>query len=128
MNYETAYLEGGQEEVKVVEPCKRCGRRHSGICGIPAGVTLGFGARVGGIGSSSRSDQPVRGKPKHKGKSVNVLKEMLGQARAQEKKLSDMLNVIPIELPEYDDLLDRLGKLEALILQLTRQIIERERR
>ncbi len=110
-----------------MKPCKKCGRSHSGVvCGIPAGVTLGFGARVGGIGTSSRSDQPIKGKPRQKPKSVSVLNEMLREARAQEKKIADMIKIIPVKMPEYDQLLDTLGKLEAVILQLNRQIIERE--
>ena len=102
--------------------CQRCGRGHSGICGIPPGVTLGFGARIGS--SSSRSNQP--GKPRQKPKSANFLKGMLQEAKAHEKKLNDMLKVTLVNLPEYDDLLDRLGKLEQLILQLNWQIMVRE--
>ena len=109
-----------------MKPCPRCGRNHSGICGIPAGVTLGFGARVGGVGSSSRSNQPIKGKPKSIRKGVNVLKKLLEEARIQEKNVAHMMTVIPPELPEFDDLMDRLGKIERLILQLNQQIIARE--
>ena len=105
--------------------CPKCHRAHSGICGIPAGVTLGFGARVGGV---SQSEFAVEGKPKPVKKSVNVLKKLLEEARIQEKNVAHMLTVVPHELPEYDDLLDRLGKVEKLILQLNKQIIERELR
>lgn len=106
--------------------CPHCGRNHTGICGIPAGVTLGFGARVGGASATRRGELSIKGKPKVKRQSVSALKEMLITARGHEKKITDMLKVIPPELPEYDDLMDRLGKLEALILQLNYQIIERE--
>ena len=109
-----------------MKPCPRCGRNHSGICGIPAGVTLGFGARVGGVGSSSRSNQPIKGKPKPAKKGVSVLKKLLEEARIQEKNVAHMMTVIPPELPEFDDLMDRLGKIEKLILQLNQQIIARE--
>jgi len=105
--------------------CPKCQRAHSGICGIPPGVTLGFGARVGG---STRSNPPIKGKPRVNKLGVLVLKEMLRQARTHEKKIADMLKIIPVELPEYDLLLDRLAKVEALILQLNKQIIERESR
>jgi len=57
-----------------------------------------------------------------------VLKKLLEEARIHEKNIAHMLTVVVPELPEYDDLLDRLGKIERLILQLNRQIIERERR
>ena len=106
--------------------CPRCGRNHSGICGMPAGIGLGFGARIGGISSSSQSNQLIKGRSKQKLKSTSFLKEMLRQARTHEKKIADMMKIIPVELPEYDDLMDSLGKIEKLILQLNRQIIERE--
>ena len=108
--------------------CPKCQRTHSGICGIPPGVTLGFGARIGGIGTVTQSENIIKGKPKQKPKSASFLMEMLKQARGQEKKISDMLKVGPTELPEFDDLLDRLGKIEELICQLNWQIIERERK
>ena len=109
-----------------MKQCLRCGRNHSGICGIPPGVTLGFGARVGGVSSSSRTNRPIKGKPRQKPKSVSFLKEMLKQARMHEKETADMLKVVPTELPEYNELLDKLSKIERLILQLNLQIIERE--
>ena len=106
-----------------MKPCPKCHRAHGGICGIPAGVTLGFGARAG---SSSRSTQPIQGKPKSAKLGTSVLKKLLEEARIWEKDVAHLMTVIPSELPEYDDLLDRLGNLEHLILQLNRQIIERE--
>lgn len=88
-------------------------------------VGLGFGARVGGIHGVKQNDA-IKGKPKQKPKSVRFLKEMLREARTREKNIADMLKVAPKELPEYDDLLDRLAKLEKLILQVNLQIIEQE--
>ena len=109
-----------------MKTCPRCRRTHGGICGIPAGVTLGFGARVGSMGSSSQSASSIKGKPKQKPKSARFLKGMLVQARQHEKKIADMMKILPVELPEYDDLMNRLAKVEKLILQLNQQIIARE--
>ena len=106
--------------------CPRCGRNHSGICGIPPGVTLGFGARVGGVSRTGQSQFAAKGKPKSARKGVSVLKKLLEEARIQEKNVAHMMTVIPPELPEFDDLMDRLGKIEKLILQLNQQIIARE--
>ena len=109
-----------------MKPCSRCNRNHTGICSIPAGITLGFGAKVGGIGGVRQNQLSARGKPKPIHKSAVFLKEMLGKAREQEAKVNEMLKLVGLEMPECDDLLDRLGKLEYLILQLNQQIIERE--
>ena len=95
-----------------VDRCIRCKRFHSGICGIPPGVTLGFGARVG----NARQNQI-----KSKKESVKTLKDMLAQARVQESELTEKLRFAPI-----DSLLDDLSKVESLILQLVRQITVRE--
>ena len=109
--------------------CPKCGRNHSGICGIPPGVTLGFGARVGGISGATRQSQfSAKPKPKPVKKGVSVLKELLAEARIQEKNVSHMLSIVPSELPEFEQLLDRLSKIEQFILQLNRQIIARESR
>ena len=108
--------------------CLKCHRVHSGICGIPAGVVLRFGARVGNIRQSRSSPSPAQGKPKVKKPGTTVLKEMLLQAHIQEKKVFDLLKVLPFELPEYTELMDRASKLEQLIDQLNRQLIERESR
>jgi hypothetical protein len=109
-----------------MKPCPRCGRDHSGICGIPAGVTLGFGARLGGIASTNKQSQFSKTKPRSAKKGVSILKKLLEEAEIQEKNIAHMLTVVPSELPEYDELMDRLGKVEHLIFQLCRQIIERE--
>jgi len=106
--------------------CSRCGRAHSGICGIPGiGVRIG----IGGAGIPRRQPataSPIHTKPKSAKKGVGVLKKLLEEARIQEKNVAHMMTVIPPELPEFDDLMDRLGKIERLILQLNQQIIARE--
>ena len=107
--------------------CLKCHRGHRGVCGIPPRTILlstGFGARIGGI--SKTPDKEIKGKPKNKKPGTAVLKEMLVQSHIQVKAVMKMMRVLPPELEEYNMLLDRLGKLESLILQLNRQIISRE--
>lgn len=108
-----------------MKPCPRCGRNHVGLCGVPAGVALGFGARVGSSSLRSANPSELKGKPKAIKHSVVFLKDMLRQARMHEKELADVISVLPVELLT-DDVMDNLGKVEALILQLNLQIIERE--
>ena len=60
--------------------------------------------------------------------NANVLREMLTQAKVQEKKINDMMKILPSETLEYDLLIVRLSKIGNLILQLNQQIIERESR
>ena len=101
--------------------CPRCQRTHRGLCGIPSSVTIGTA-----VSSSQRTGQPLKGKPKVARKSVSVLQGLLEMARMHEEKVVELLAVVLPDLPEYDALLDRLGKLGALIAQLNRQIIARE--
>ena len=102
--------------------CPRCHRAHTGICGIPAGVTLGFGARRTG----KQSQFSIVGKPKVKKMSTSTLEILLVRAKRQLKKAVEMLTCTPIELPKYEQLLDRESKLNYLIKQLEQQIAVRE--
>ena len=95
------------------------------VRGRQIGVRIG----IGGVGIPRKqpaSASPIHTKPKIIGKGVKVLKELLAEARIHEKTVAHMLTVVPSKFPEYDDLLDRLAKLERLILQLNQQIIARE--
>ena len=107
--------------------CQKCLRAHSGICGIPAGVTLGFGARR--IGSASRDTSgeghPIQGKPSQTRHSTGTLEGMLAQSRIHLAKVLETLKAAPRELPEYGELLDREAALAFLIKQLISQIAMR---
>ena len=105
-----------------MKQCPRCQRYHSGLCGIPPGVTLGFGAHN------------IQKEEQNKGRMMNVrrrtmdrgvLDRLLKEARLKEEDIKDLLKVLPAELPEYDLCLDRLAKLESVIGQLNRQIINK---
>ena len=106
--------------------CPRCGRGHSGLCGIPAGVTRGFGARLGGVSIPRRSDHPIKGKPKQASKKATILDELLSEAQRQRGKVTELLKVIPAALPEYVELLDSEVRLAAYIRQLIGQIAARK--
>jgi len=108
----------------VMKSCPRCGRNHSGICGIPPGVTLGFGARVGGTTIGAAAPQPQtrkRASPKEaaiKVRSKQRLRSMLEWGEEEKRKVLAMLKVMPPEMVEYDQLLDRLTKLEETLRQI----------
>lgn len=104
--------------------CPRCGRGHNGSCGIPPSVTLGFGARVGGV--NGREPVATQKKPRQKPPEPIFLQSMLAQAREHLVKVRDMLKAIPPELSEYTELLDKESELSALIAQLVGQIAARE--
>lgn len=108
--------------------CPKCGRGHSGVCGIPPGVTLGFGARMGGVSGVGRDTATLvsQGKPKRKSPSTAVLESLLAHAREHQGKVQDMLAVLPAELPEYVELLDRESRLNAIVRQLIGQIAARK--
>lgn len=122
-----------------MERCSKCHRAHSGICGIPAGVTLKFGARIGGIGigstgtrksSSNTSSWPAHTVPKAKLSKTWLkkrgLEEMLDWGLEQEKKCMGMLKLLPAALPEYDEILGKLAKVQDVIVQIRQQIAVRK--
>jgi len=44
--------------------CPRCNRGHSGICGIPSGVTLRYGARRATVDTKHGATRHPRGRGK----------------------------------------------------------------
>ena len=108
-----------------MNPCPKCDRNHSGVCGIPAGVTRGFGARVGGVGIGGAGPRAAPGErthPKAAKPNTRILEGMLSQAEGHLGKVMEMLKVLPAEMPEFADLLDRETKLSHLIQQVIGQI------
>lgn len=113
--------------------CPHCGRGHSGICGIPAGVTLGFGARVGGLGIGSlgtggaapKQVTKQRASPKEaalRSKGKQHLRGMLEWGEEERQKVLEMLKVIPPEMEEYMQLTERLEKLDLVLKQVRQQL------
>lgn len=94
---------------RAMKQCARCGRFHTGLCSIPAGD----------------SSKTIKNKLKPIKKGTNVLEKLLEESLRREKEVTHLLTVVPSELPEYTQLLDRLSKLKDIILQLNRQIAER---
>ena len=112
--------------------CPRCGRTHSGVCGIPGvGVKVG----IGGVGIRRTNSQvnpdgyhiqnlaPQR---KKMGSTRAVLEEMLDWGHKEQQKCLDMLKKLPHEMPEYTQLLERHDKLTAIIHQLKVQLAAKE--
>lgn len=101
--------------------CKRCGRIHKGICGIPAGVTKGFGARVGGIKNIHKFDPVTKTKL-----GTDTLQGMLAWGEKEKAALLGMLKVIPHDMEEYNELLAKLEKLDATLVQIRLQLVVKE--
>ena len=83
---------------------------------------MGFGAR----GTGKQSPFSIVGKPKVKKLSASTLEALLVGAKRQLKEVVEMLTYTPIELQEYEQLLDRESKLNYLVKQLEQQIAVRE--
>lgn len=116
--------------------CPRCGRGHSGVvCGIPSiGVRIGIGGvgiggtRVGGLGTGGAAPKQVtkqRASPKEaalKSKAKRHLEGMLAWSEGERQKVLEMLKVIPPEMGEYMQLVERLEKLEQVLKQARLQL------
>lgn len=107
--------------------CLRCPRHHSGPCGIPAGVTLGFGARR--ISANGREDgfeihaqerkkkvarQPILSTPE--------LGEALVLAVGVQGVCRSLLLALPHKLPLYDRVLQQYDQAEELITRLRQRV------
>ena len=111
--------------------CQRCGRGHSGLCGIPPRITLGFKIGIGGLGggmrqaSSSLRTEIKHGRPKATKLSTSVLEGLLEEGHKHYKEVTEMLKQLPPSMPEYDQLLDKESKLKSTINQILGQIQSR---
>ena len=113
--------------------CPRCYRAHSGVCGIPGiGVRIGIGGTgIGGARTSSRQSDvyplhsEAKAKPKKRKLTKHGLEEMLDWGMEQEQKCRGMLKVLPPELPEYQQLLEKLEQVIAVNEQVRRQLAAR---
>lgn len=116
--------------------CSRCGREHSGVCGIPSiGVRIGIGGvGIGGQRAGSRSDAyPLNtsSRPKSKPRrklSHRTLEDILAWGEANEKMVMAVLKALPFELPEYDAALASLEKLQATLTIIRQQLASRKGR
>ena len=113
---------GNEPERRRMIQCTRCGRHHTGICGIPPGVTRGFGART------ISSPDVGHTRPRPTAKSTALLDGLLALAKEHYQKVIELLKVMPKEMEEYSEVLDREGKLSALVKQLMAQIDGRSRK
>ncbi|KPJ52615.1 MAG: hypothetical protein AMJ37_02550 [Dehalococcoidia bacterium DG_18] len=116
--------------------CPRCGRPHSGACGIPSnGVRVGAGAtavRAVGARTLVPDSYPISVGPVKPKQSTQltkrVLHELLNWGVEQERKTVEMLRVLPSEMPEYEQLLEHLDKVIETNRQVRVQIALRKNR
>ena len=112
-----------------VTQCPRCGRPHSGICGIPGmGVRIATGAgsrpirrRSSMTDSYSIDAKPAKAKPK-RWLTKHGLEELLDWGLEQERKCKEMLKALPSEMEEYQTILERLDKAMEVNEQIRKQI------
>ena len=80
--------------------CPRCQRPHSGLCGIPPGVTKGYGAHVN---ASDRVASPKRAvaKAHRRERGRDVLQDWrLDQLRDECRQLEAKMKSLPLESDE----------------------------
>ena len=110
--------------------CPMCGRHHSGLCGIPRiGVKIGAGTTGA---RAVRGQTPVpdsysvsarSGKSKQGAQlAKRSLEELLDWGMEQERNTAQMLKVLPSEMPEYQQLLERLDRVISTNHQVRAQI------
>ena len=109
--------------------CPRCGRQHSGICGIPSiGIRIGIGGTGIRRQETTSNRFPIHTKPSSRIKlTKHGLEEMLDWGIEQEKKCMNMLKVLPSEMKEYNQILERLDKVWEVNAQIKKQILAKKR-
>ena len=118
------------------ELCPRCGRPHSGACGIPRnGIRIGAGTTaVTAVGGRTLvpDSYPISVgsvKPTQRTQlTKHGLHELLNWGTEQERKIVEMLKVLPPDIAEYQQLLEHLDKVIETNRQVRVQIALRKNR
>jgi len=95
-------------------------------------ITRGLGIRIG-IGadnrpvikrsSASSGSYRIQGKPTAQNKlDKRTLEKLLVWGQQEEQRCIDVLKRLSAELPEYDEMLEKLGKLQQVLEQIKRQL------
>jgi len=85
--------------------CPRCNRGHTGVCGIPSGVTRKYGARRA---NREETKHGATRHPRGRGKADMVVEQVLEEGRKQEAMITEALNslmrigVSEGVMPEFD--------------------------
>lgn len=106
-------------------PCPRCGRYHVGLCGVPPGVTKGFGAKASHARKPDALGPTRSGTFGSKRPGTGALKRLLAWGQEEQAKVEGLLNVVLPEMPEYDQLMERLDKLQHTVAQARLQLADR---
>lgn len=118
-----------------MEYCPRCGRRHTGICGIPGyprvnGIPT-VGHREVMLESGSRSSTASRRRgtdfvihtkertyQRTYHKMNNSLEKLLNWGKEEERKCLELLKILPPEVEEYQEVMEKLDKLQIAVKQI----------
>jgi hypothetical protein len=104
--------------------CNRCGRSHSGPCGIPRhstmrNPTLKPSSTVRSYAINTKETIKV---PKQ---STKVLEDLLGRGKSEEAKCIELLKVLPPSSPEYLELMEKLDKVQNVLRQINVQLFSK---
>lgn len=118
-----------------MEYCPRCGRMHTGICGIPGhprvnGIpTVGHrevmleSRRVSSTASRRRGNNfVIHTKERTYHKMNNSLEKLLNWGKEEERKCLELLKILPPEAEEYRAVMEKLDKLQIALKQIKVQI------
>ena len=107
-----------------MKQCSRCGRNHGGVCCIPPFSTMRSPGLARGIRETAFE---LKGKPSaKKSLSRGTLEGLLEWGKREEVKLKEVLKALPYELPEYNEAMTRLDKLQNTISIIIKQIAGRK--
>ena len=105
----------------MVRNCTRCGRRHSGICGIPRTAGPSNGRRT----IDNSGDFKIHRRPQPEKPSTGTLERLLAWAKKEEQKYINILNFSNVNTREYNLTLNKLDELQERMGVIKRQIVER---
>lgn len=115
----------------MVRNCIRCGRRHSGICGIPGTAGPSNSRRTTAGPSNGRrtidnsGDFKIHRRPQPEKPSTGMLERLLAWAKKEEQKYINILNFSNVNTREYNLTLNKLDELQERMGVIKWQIVER---
>ncbi|MCJ7654029.1 MAG: hypothetical protein MUO97_01805 [Dehalococcoidia bacterium] len=110
----------------MVRNCIRCGRRHSGICGIPGTAGVANSRHTNSRRTTDNSgDFKIHRRPQPEKPSTGMLERLLEWAKKEEQKYINMLNFSNVNTREYNLTLNKLDELQERMGVIKRQIVER---
>ena len=103
------------------ERCLKCGRKHSGICGIPKIIHLNQNTQ-----SRRMNTKTAHEKPESKTTlGIGTLEKLLEEGKKQYDRIMELLKTFTAGTDEYDQLIEKESQLKHVIEQIIGQIAAR---